>query len=215
MTEPYIHPSADVSPKAKIGENTRVWHQVQIREGAKIGENCILGKGVYVDFDVVIGRNVKIQNGCFVFHGAALEDGVFLGPGVILTNDKNPRAINPDGSLKKDNDWEVGKTLIKRGASLGAGSIILPGVTVGEFAMAGAGAVVTKDVPPHALVVGTPARLIGFVCDCGARLGKGKKTGAVINAVCPKCAKIIPIPNALYKSSLFHPHLTSPVEGEE
>jgi acetyltransferase-like isoleucine patch superfamily enzyme len=202
MAEALIHSSAEVSPKAKIGENTRVWHQVQIREGAKIGKNCILGKGVYVDFDVVIGSNVKIQNGCFVFHGATLEDGVFLGPGVILTNDKNPRAINPDGSLKKDNDWEVGKTLIKRGASLGAGSIILPGVTVGEFAMAGAGSVVTKDVPAHALVVGTPARIIGFVCDCGARLNKGKTASGRINAVCPKCATIIPIPTELWEQAI-------------
>jgi len=194
MAAAIIHSSADVSPKAKIGDNTRVWHQVQIREGANIGENCILGKGVYVDFDVSIGSNVKIQNGCFVFHGATLEDGVFLGPGVILTNDKNPRAINTDGSLKKDDDWNVGRTTIKKGASLGAGSIILPGVTVGEFAMAGSGAVVTKDVPPHAIVVGSPARIMGFVCDCGAKLQKGIQEGQNIKAVCSKCATIVQIP---------------------
>jgi UDP-2-acetamido-3-amino-2,3-dideoxy-glucuronate N-acetyltransferase len=199
MAEATIHSSADVSPKAKIGDNTRIWHQVQIREGADIGENCILGKGVYVDFDVPIGNNVKIQNGCFVFHGAVLEDGVFLGPGVILTNDKNPRAINTDGTLKGDSDWTVGKTTIKRGASLGAGSIILPGITVGEFAMAGAGAVVTKDVPSHALVAGTPARIIGFVCDCGAKLQKGKKEGKITRAVCEKCAAIVQIPAELWE----------------
>jgi UDP-2-acetamido-3-amino-2,3-dideoxy-glucuronate N-acetyltransferase len=194
ITQPSVHPSADVSPKAIIGNNTRIWHQVQIREGARIGENCILGKGVYVDFDVSIGNNVKIQNGCFVFHGTTLEDGVFLGPGVILTNDKNPRAINTDGTLKKDDDWVVGKTIIKKGASLGAGSIILPGVIVGEFAMAGAGAVVTKDVPPHALVVGSPARIIGFVCECGSRLQKGDRSGWVINGVCNKCNSIVHVP---------------------
>ncbi len=196
---PSIHASADVSPKAKIGANTRIWHQVQIREGATIGENCILGKGVYVDFDVTIGNNVKIQNGCFVFHGAILEDGVFLGPGVILTNDKNPRAINTDGSLKKDADWDAGRTLIKRGAALGAGSIILPDVVVGEFAMAGAGAVVTKDVPSHVLVVGSPARMAGFVCDCGARLREGKRQGKKVNAACSKCATIVQIPIELWE----------------
>ena len=194
ITVPSIHPSAEVSSKAKIGYNTRIWHQVQVREGASIGDNCILGKGVYVDFDVSIGNNVKIQNGCFVFHGSTLEDGVFLGPGVILTNDKNPRAINTDGSLKRDDDWIVGKTIIKKGASLGAGSIILPGVVVGEYAMSGAGAVVTKDVPSHALVLGSPARIIGFVCDCGARLQNGVQAGESVNAVCGKCNTAVRIP---------------------
>lgn len=205
VTEVSVHPTAEVSPRANIGANTRIWHQVQVREGAEIGENCILGKGVYVDFDVLIGNNVKIQNGCFVFHGATLEDGVFLGPGVILTNDKNPRAINTDGTLKKDADWDVGRTLIKRGAALGAGSIVLPGVTVGEFAMAGAGAVVTKDVPPHALVVGSPARVIGFVCDCGARLRGGKRDGNTVNAVCGKCATIVQIPGRQWEQ-VTQPH---------
>ncbi len=103
-----IHPTADVSPRALIGEGTSIWHQCQVREGAHIGEQCIVGKNVYVDFDVQIGNRVKIQNNCSVYHGATLEDGVFLGPHVVLTNDLFPRAINPDGSLKGNDDWEVG-----------------------------------------------------------------------------------------------------------
>jgi acetyltransferase-like isoleucine patch superfamily enzyme len=168
--KPYIHPSADVSPQATLGPGTRVWHQAQVRERASLGANCIVGKGAYIDFDVQIGSNVKIQNGVYVYHGASLQDGVFLGPGVILTNDKLPRAINPDGSLKGDADWQVSPTLIQRGAAIGAGSVVLPGVTVGEFALVGAGSVVTRDVPAHGLVYGNPARLHGYACRCGRAL---------------------------------------------
>ena len=171
---PFIHPTADVSPQAAIGPGTRIWHQAQVRERVKLGANCIVGKGVYIDFDVTIGDNVKIQNGAYVYHGATVEDGVFLGPSVILTNDKLPRAINPDGSLKTDADWEVSPTLIRRGASIGAGAVILPGVTIGEFAMVGAGTLVTRDVPHHGLVYGTPARLHGYACRCGRPLTQQK-----------------------------------------
>jgi UDP-2-acetamido-3-amino-2,3-dideoxy-glucuronate N-acetyltransferase len=167
---PFIHPTADVSPQAAIGPGTRIWHQAQVRERARLGANCIVGKGVYIDFDVAVGSNVKIQNGVFVYHGVTVEDGVFLGPGVILTNDKLPRAINPDGSLKSDADWQVSPTLVKRGASIGAGALILPGVTIGAFAMVGAGAIVTRDVPDHGLVYGNPAHLHGYVCRCGRPL---------------------------------------------
>ena len=164
---PFIHPTSEVSSQAVIGPGTRIWHQAQVRERVCLGANCIVGKGAYIDFDVTIGDNVKIQNGVYVYHGATVEDGVFLGPGVILTNDKLPRAINPDGSLKSDADWEVSSTLIQRGASIGAGAVVLPGVTVGEFALVGAGAVVTRDVPAHALAYGNPARSHGYVCRCG------------------------------------------------
>lgn len=179
----HIHPTAEVSPGAEIGEGTRIWHHAQVREHARIGRNCILGKGVYVDFDVTIGDNCKLQNGVFVYHPALIEDGVFLGPGVILTNDKFPRAINPDGSLKTDADWEVGPVRICYGASLGAGAIVLPNVTVGRFAMVGSGAVVSRDVPDHAMVVGVPARLAGYVCRCGRPLEHSR--GRVW--VCPVC----------------------------
>lgn len=167
-----VHPTADVSAQAAIGPGTRIWHQAQVREGACLGANCIVGKGAYIDLDVSIGDNVKIQNGVCVYHGVTVENGVFLGPGVILTNDKLPRAINPDGSLKSDADWEVSPTLIERGASIGAGAVILPGVTVGEFAMVGAGSVVTRDVPAHGLVYGNPAGLHGYVCRCGRPLNE-------------------------------------------
>lgn len=165
-----IHPSAEVSDKAVIGENTRVWHQVQIRERARIGSECIIGKGAYIDFDVQIGNRVKIQNGCFVYHGCTLEDGVFVGPGVIFTNDKFPRAINPDGTLKTDADWEVGPTHVKYGASVGAGAIVLPNVTVGRFAVIGSGSVVSKNVPDYGVAQGVPAKLVGFACACGRKL---------------------------------------------
>jgi UDP-2-acetamido-3-amino-2,3-dideoxy-glucuronate N-acetyltransferase len=165
-----IHPTAEVSATAKIGEGTRIWHQAQVREGAAIGRNCIVGKGVYVDFDVIIGDNVKIQNGAQIYHGVTLEDGVFIGPMACLTNDRFPRAITPDGRLKAADDWEVGPIMVRRGASIGACAVVLPGVTIGRFALVAAGAVVTTSVPDHGLVMGVPARLVGSVCACGRRL---------------------------------------------
>lgn len=175
MGEYYVHPTADLSPKATIGKDTRIWHQSQVREGAHIGAGCILGKGVYVDFDVVIGNRVKIQNYASIYHGALIEDGVFIGPYVCLTNDKRPRAITTDGALKNDDDWELGHIRIRYGASIGAGTIILPDVTIGRYALVGAGALVTRDVPSHGLVVGSPARLIGYVCQCGQRLTQDQR----------------------------------------
>ena len=165
-----IHSTAEVSPKAQIGSGTRIWNLVQIREGATIGENCIIGKDVYVDFDVRIGNNVKIQNSALIYHGVSLEDGVFVGPQVCFTNDRMPRAITLDGRLKGNDDWVVGPILVKYGASVGASSVILPDVTIGRFSLVGAGAVVTRNVPDHGLVVGNPARLVGYVCHCGRKM---------------------------------------------
>ncbi len=170
MEKVKIHSSADVSAKAKIGSNTKIWHQSQVRENAIIGENCILGKNVYIDHDVKIGNNVKIQNNSSVYSGSIIEDGVFIGPHVCLTNDKTPRAITPDGKLKTENDWKVGKITVKKGASVGAGSVVLPGVVVGEFVMVGAGSVVTKDVPNFALVYGNPAKVAGKVDKNGNKI---------------------------------------------
>jgi UDP-2-acetamido-3-amino-2,3-dideoxy-glucuronate N-acetyltransferase len=195
------HQTAEVSEKALIGDGTRIWHYVQIRENAKIGKNCILGKNVYVDFDVKIGNNVKIQNNSSVYHGVTIEDGVFIGPHVCLTNDKFPRAITPEGDLKTGDDWEVGKTLIKKGASIGACTVILPGVTIGEYALVGSGSVVTKDVPQHGLIYGNPARLTGFVCICGKKLEKSGKKNEKVILKCPTCGKEIVLQESVYDSA--------------
>jgi acetyltransferase-like isoleucine patch superfamily enzyme len=177
-----------------IGEGTSIWNQVQVREDAIIGEGCILSKDVYVDFGVRIGNRVKIQNGVSVYHGVTIEDGVFVGPHVCFTNDKYPRAINPDGSLKSSEDWEVSQTVIETGAALGARAVILPGVKVGRWAMVAAGAVVTRDVPPYGLVVGHPARLKGFVCPCGIRVEGGSIDADPVSVRCAKCGAQIEIP---------------------
>ena len=165
-----IELTADVSPQAQIGSGTRIWHHAQVREEAVIGQHCILGRDVYVDAGVVVGDNVKIQNAALLYRGVVVEDGVFIGPQACLTNDRVPRAVTPDGKLKSAEDWTVGPILVKYGASIGAAAVILPDVTVGEFAMVAAGAVVTRDVLDHGLVLGVPARLVGYVCRCGRRL---------------------------------------------
>ena len=169
-----IHKTAEVSEKALIGENSIIWNQAQVRENAVIGKNCILSKNVYIDFGVKIGDNVKIQNNSSVYHGVTIKDGVFIGPNVCLTNDKTPRSINPDGKLLSDGDWKVYETLVKKGASIGASAVILPGLTIGTFSLIGAGSVVTKDVPDYGLVLGNPARLICYVCKCANKLEEGK-----------------------------------------
>lgn len=189
-----IHPTADVSADAKIGEGTSIWHHCQVRPGVQIGENCILGKGVYVDADVCIGSNVKIQNYVSVYHGVTVEDGVFIGPHVCFTNDLRPRAINPDGSLKGATDWIVSETVVGKGAALGANSTIRCGIRIGEWAMVGSGSVVTRDVPAYGVVFGNPARLRGFVCPCGADLEKQSVDGDTVKAVCPSCGITVEIP---------------------
>ncbi len=166
----YVHPLAEVEPGAKIGDGTRIWRQAHIRAYALVGEQCNIGKGVYIESHVRVGSRVKIQNHVSLFEGAIVEDGVFIGPHVCFTNDLYPRAITPDGKLKSGDDWEITPTLVKYGASIGAGAVIVCGVTIGEFALIGAGSVVTRDVAPYALVVGNPARPRGYVCRCARRL---------------------------------------------
>lgn len=166
----FIHPTATVEDDAIIGEGTYVWQNAMVRRGAKLGEGCILGYGVHIDTDVVIGHRVKIQNYVSVYHGVTIEDGVFVGPHVVFTNDKFPRAINTDGTLKRGDDWVVSETLVGYGSSIGANSTIVCGITIGKWAMIGAGSVVTKDVPDYGLVVGNPARLIGYVTPEGERV---------------------------------------------
>jgi UDP-2-acetamido-3-amino-2,3-dideoxy-glucuronate N-acetyltransferase len=171
-----VHPTADVSDKAVIGEGSRVWHQAQVREDVRIGRNCIVGKNVYVDFGVVIGDGCKLQNNVNVYHGVTLDDDVFVGPNATFTNDLYPRA-------KIWDETRLVKTRVKRGASIGAHSTIVAGVTIGEYATVGAGSVVTKDVPDHGLAYGNPARLNGWVCECGMKL---KKSGKAWKCACGK-----------------------------
>lgn len=195
-----IHPTADVSEEASIGQGTSIWHHAQVREKATIGANCVLSKGVYIDVGVSIGNNVKIQNGISIYHGVTLEDGVFCGPHCVFTNDRQPRAIKPDGSLKAADDWTLSRTLVRTGASIGAHATIICGVTIGLWAMVGAGAVVTRDVPDYGLVYGNPARLRGFVCPCGERLRAGREKEGEMHANCPQCNETISVPIPLWRT---------------
>lgn len=171
MSDFYVHVTAEVSDAAQIGAGTKIWNQAQVREGAVIGRDCIISKNVYVDSGVRIGDRVKIQNNVNVYHGVTVEEDVFLGPSMTFTNDRFPRAFI--------GDFEVVDTVVRRGASIGANATIRCGIEIGAYAMVGCGSVVTKDVPPHALVVGNPARQVGWVCRCGGKLDEQGR--------CPAC----------------------------
>lgn len=179
-----IHATADVAESAYIGDGSVIWHYAQVRENCKIGENLIIGRGVYIGNGVCIGANSKIQNYALIYEPAVLEAGVFVGPGVILTNDQYPRAVNSDGSRKSQSDWCPEGVIIREGASIGAGSICIAPVEIGEWALVAAGSIVTKNVPAFALVAGAPAKRIRWVGKAGLPLldqGEGRfscpKTG--------------------------------------
>ncbi|MEU2180831.1 acyltransferase [Streptomyces thermolilacinus] len=165
-----VQPTAQVHETAEIGAGSSVWELAQIREDARLGEGCVIGRGAYVGTGVKIGDNVKLQNYALVYEPAELGDGVFVGPAVVLTNDHNPRSVDPEGKLKRGGDWEAVGVKVGEGASLGARSVCVAPVRVGRWSMVAAGAVVTRDVPDFALVVGVPARQIGWVGKAGVRL---------------------------------------------
>ena len=178
----FIHETADVDDLASVDVGSKVWQYAQVRENARIGRNCIIGRGAYVGIGVKMGDNCKVQNYALVYEPATLGDGVFIGPAVVLTNDHFPRAISEDGTLKSADDWHAVGVDIRQGASIGANATCIAPVVIGRWALVGAGSVVLKDVPDFALVVGSPARRIGWVGTAGHPLAQDS-TG---DWVCPQ-----------------------------
>jgi len=176
-----------------IGESTKIWHFAHIRKTATIGRHCTIGKGVYIDVDTHLGDRVKVQNFVSVYKGVIIGDDVFLGPGMTFTNDLYPRAFHW-------NDEDIVKTYVHKGASIGANATIICGVHIGEYAMVGAGAVVTKDVPPHGLVLGNPAQIQGYVCRCGRRLTDiYEDLASTTRYECPYCKETVTIEKVTIK----------------
>jgi UDP-2-acetamido-3-amino-2,3-dideoxy-glucuronate N-acetyltransferase len=186
------HATAVIDQPCEIGEGTRIWHFSHVMANSKIGKNCNLGQNVVISPEVVIGNNVKIQNNVSVYTGVILEDDVFCGPSMVFTN-----VVNPRSHIVRRHEYKL--TRVKKGASIGANSTIVCGVTIGEYAFIAAGAVVTKDVPSYALVIGVPARLAGWMCYCGTRLADG--TG---NQACSACGRQYLIENDLCEVSGTH-----------
>ncbi|MDY0815565.1 acyltransferase [Kitasatospora purpeofusca] len=177
-----IEPTADVDGRAVLGAGTTVWHLAQVREDAVIGADCIIGRGAYVGPGVRIGDRVKLQNHALVYEPAVLEDGVFVGPAAVLTNDLYPRSVDVDGRLKRGEDWHARGVTLRRGCSIGGRAVLVAGVTVGRWALVAAGAVVHRDVPDFALVAGVPARRIKWV----GRAGEPLRPVGADRWVCPR-----------------------------
>ena len=173
----FVHPTAVIEEPVEIGEKTQIWHFGHVMSGAKIGDNCILGQNVFIGRGVILGNNVKVQNNVSVYDTVVLEDGVFCGPSMVFTN-----VINPRSFISRKAEFR--KTLVKRGATIGANATIVCGHTIGQYALVGAGAVVTKDVPDYALVYGNPARVKGWTCQCAEQI-----TFRSGKAICAACGK--------------------------
>jgi acetyltransferase-like isoleucine patch superfamily enzyme len=193
-----VHPSAEVEPDVSVGPGTAIWQRAQVRRGARIGAECVIGRDVFVDVGVAIGDRVKVHNAALVYSGVTVEDDVFIGPGAILTNDRYPRAVTSTLDLAAANDSTDEPIMIRRGSSVGAGAVVVAGVEIGTYAMIGAGAVVTRDVPGHAMVAGNPAQRIGWVCACGRRLkdstghdapAQRERYAIDTNLVCESCGR--------------------------
>ena len=182
MSDAFIHPTAEVEPTAHIGQNSKIWNYTQICKGSQVGENAIIGRNVYIGAGVQIGPNCKIQNNALIYEPSILEEGVFVGPAVILTNDSYPRAVNSDGTQKGGADWNIVGVKVRKGASIGAGSVCIAPLEIGEWALIAAGSTVTKDVPSFALVAGVPARRIGWV----GKLGHPLASQDDVKFICPK-----------------------------
>jgi len=175
----HLDGTATIEGGAAVHQSARVWQHAKVRSGAAIGAETRIGGGAYVGVGVAVGARCKIENAAQLFEGANLADGVFIGPGAILANDRYPRAVRPDGRLKEAADWEVIGVRVEVGASIGAGAVVLPGITIGSWALVGAGATVTRDVAAHCLVVGNPARCSGWICRCARPIEPG--------STCPTC----------------------------
>ena len=186
----FVHPTAEVEDGVQIGAGSRIWALAHVRRGARIGSDCVIGAGVTVDVGVVIGDRCKVQNAALLYRGLTVGDGVFIGPGAVFTNDRSPRAVTPDGAPRSAHDWEVTATFVEYGASIGANATVVAGVRIGAWSMVGAGAVVTRDVPEHALVLGVPARQVAWVCRCAAVL-RGES-----RLVCSACGRVFSVPTA-------------------
>lgn len=175
--------NSNIGENVTIAESAHIWDRAQLREGVRVGEHVIVGAGTYIGTNVVIGDFCKIQNFALIYEPAVLEPGVFVGPGAVLTNDRFPRAVTPDFKLKKSGDWDMVGVYVKEGASIGAGSICVAPLTIGRWAMIAAGSVVTKDVVDFGLVVGVPARRVGWVGKKGISLAQSEKDSSIF--VCP------------------------------
>ena len=193
-----VHATADLAPDAHVGSGTTVDERTRIGPGAAVGAEGVIGRDVFIDDGVVIGDRVQVHHGALLYRGAVVGNGVFIGPRAILTNDRYPRAVTSTGELAQAADQPVSPSTLSDGCTIGAGAVVMAGVTVGSWAMVGAGAIVTRDVPNHALVVGSPAHRIGWVCACGARLvdsngdpmaAEPGRSAARQELICPSCER--------------------------